>query len=263
MIVFGALVMLGSSATVAVPKLVAWWALGNVDQQKNTIPDQVLAKDIKGAINFLLLGTDEREGQLEEGARADSIMLVHIPATHDRVFMISFPRDLHVTIPPFPEVGMTDSWDTKINAAFSMGARPAGPGGSVWSRPTDLSAEGRSRGAALTMLTISDLVADTGGLKFNGWATVDFKGFEDVVNALGGVYMCVDTDVYSIHYWADGTWTGNPLHEDYGGRYGTGYHYVKGWCGDMAPWQALDYSRQRYELPHGDIDRNRHQQQLM
>src|SRR4029453_15794370 len=153
--------------------------------------------------------------------------------------------------------GMTN----KMNSAFSFGARTSGPGPTVWDREFDLSPEGRARGAELTMLTISNLVP--GGLKFNGAAIIDFKGFEAVVNALGGVHMCIDTDLYSIHYYPNGTKAGNPLHPDYGGHYGDGKHYVKGTCPDMQPWEALDYSRQRYELPNGDHDRQRHQQQLL
>jgi len=75
--------------------------------------------------------------------------------------------------------------------------------------------------------------------------------------------MCVDTDLYSIHYYPDGTKAGNPLHPQYGGHYGDGKHYKKDDCYDMQPWEALDYSRQRYELPNGDYDRQRHQQQLL
>jgi hypothetical protein len=74
--------------------------------------------------------------------------------------------------------------------------------------------------------------------------------------------MCIDTDLYSIHYYPNGTKAGNPLHEEYGGRYGTGKHYEID-CRDMAAWEALDYSRQRYNLPNGDYDRQRHQQQLL
>ena len=42
-------------------------------------------------------------------------------------------------------------------------------------------------------------------------AIIDFEGFDAVVHALGSVYMCVDQDVWSIHYWPDGSPAGNPL----------------------------------------------------
>lgn len=243
---------------VVVPRIASAWLFGDV-QQFDAIPDELKGADISGPINVLLLGTDDRNEAGVEGARTDSIVLVHIPATHDQVFMISLPRDARVEIPPFPDTNYVGG-SSKINGAFSFGARTAGPGPSVWDRATDLSPAGQGRGAALTMKTVSNLVP--GGLKFNGAAIIDFAGFEAVVNALGGVSMCVDTDLYSIHYYPDGAKAGNPLHEDYGGRYGTGKHYTVG-CYDMQPWEALDYSRQRYELPNGDYDRQRHQQQLL
>jgi anionic cell wall polymer biosynthesis LytR-Cps2A-Psr (LCP) family protein len=257
-IILGAVVMVISGLSVVVPKIATAWFAGNIDQV-DAIPEELRGTNIDGPINFLLLGMDDREGEGVGGVRADSIILVHIPAGHDRVFMISMPRDARVEIPPFPQTNYVGG-TSKINSAFSFGAKTAGPGPSMWDRDFDLSPEGRSRGAALTMLTISNLVP--GGLKFHGAGIIDFKGFEAVVNALGGVHMCIDTDLYSIHYYPDGTKSGNPLHEDYGNRYGTGKHYEIG-CRDMQPWEALDYSRQRYELPNGDYDRQRHQQQLL
>ncbi len=257
-IILGAVVMVISGLVVVAPKIASAWFTSGIPQVE-AIPEELRGTSIDGAINFLLLGMDDREGEGVDGVRADSIVLVHIPAGHDRIFMISMPRDARVEIPPFAQTNWPG--DTgKINAAFAFGARTAGPGPSVWDRKTDLSPEGRGRGAALTMLTISNLVP--GGLKFNGAAIIDFKGFEAVVNALGGVNMCIDTDLYSIHYHPNGEKAGNPLHEEYGGRYGTGYHYTIG-CRDLEPWEALDYSRQRYELPNGDYDRQRHQQQLL
>jgi LCP family protein required for cell wall assembly len=258
-VIIGAVVMVLGGGVVVVPKLASAWLFGDV-KQVDSIPDELLGKELSGPINFLLLGTDDRNEAGVEGARTDSIVLVHIPAAHDRVFMISMPRDARVDIPPYPDTGYVGG-TSKINAAFTFGAKPAGPGPSVWDRPQDMSPQGQARGAALTMKTISNLVP--GGLTFNGMAIIDFAGFEAVVNALGGVHMCVDTDLYSIHYYPDGRKAGNPLHEDYGGRYGTGKHYVYGQCYDMQPWEALDYSRQRYELPNGDYDRQRHQQQLL
>jgi anionic cell wall polymer biosynthesis LytR-Cps2A-Psr (LCP) family protein len=120
------------------------------------------------------------------------------------------------------------------------------------------------------MKVISNIVGDTGGLKFNGWATINFDGFDKVVQALGSVYMCFDEDVYSIHYWADST-PAVPHQADGSlynyasstGDYTRGYHYVKGQCRNLQPWEALDYSRQRYSMPDGDYGRQRHQQQLI
>jgi anionic cell wall polymer biosynthesis LytR-Cps2A-Psr (LCP) family protein len=257
-IVFGALAMVASVLTVAVPKVLASWVEDGLTEF-NAIPEELQGKDISGPINFLLLGIDERrEGSMsDELIRADSIMLVHIPTAHDRAYMISLPRDLLVDIPANPESGYDGAQD-KLAHAFAFGSM------NNWER--DASTDARERGVALTLRTISDIVP--GGLKFNGTAIIDFDGFDKVVEALGSVHMCVDMDVWSIHYWPDGTPAGNPLwggltDQPADGPYKSGYYYPKDWCGEMQPWQALDYSRQRYGLENTDYDLQRHQQQLM
>ena len=100
-IIIGAIVMVIGGGAVVVPKIAAAWLLGDVDRSAS-IPEELQGKDISGAINVLLLGTDDRPEAGAEGARTDSIVLVHIPAAHDRAFMISLPRDARVNIPPFP-----------------------------------------------------------------------------------------------------------------------------------------------------------------
>src|SRR6266545_4751550 len=55
---------------------------------------------IVGPLNFLLLGSDQRPGVNADGERSDTIIILHIPATMDRAYLISIPRDLRVAIPP-------------------------------------------------------------------------------------------------------------------------------------------------------------------
>lgn len=267
-VILGALVLLGSGGVVVGPTLMQRLLVPNDINAGAPIPDDIRGEDISGAINFLLLGMDNPDVPGQTDRRADSIVLVHIPPTHDVVYMISFPRDTQATIPAYPATGLNADWTTKINNAFFVGTRTTGPGPNVWERESDLSPEGRARGAELTMRAINNLVPGGLGLEFHGWATIDFEGFTTVVEALGGVHMCIDSDFYSIHYYPDGTFSGIPLwgglntDEPAGGPYGSGYHYTVG-CRDLEPWQALDYSRQRYGLPNSDYDRQRHQQQLL
>ena len=252
---FGVVVMVLSGMTVVGPKLAAAWFTKNI-QQIDAIPTDLVATSIDGPINFLLLGLDQREGEeAENRIRADSIVLVHIPAAHDVAYMISFPRDSWVEIPPFPETKFAGGYD-KINAAFANGAVTP----DIWG-DRDATPEGWSRGAELTMRTISNLVP--GGLKFNGVAIINFAGFEKVVEALGVIKeFCVDEEVHSIHYYPDGTRAFPDLNYTYGDHQTVGKHYPVG-CYDMQPWEALDYSRQRYGLSDGDYGRQRHQQQLL
>ncbi|HEY7223367.1 MAG TPA: LCP family protein [Micromonosporaceae bacterium] len=270
-IAFGVLVMVGSGLTVIVPKLVAHWALSNTPTV-NAIPTDIKAPDIKGPINFLLLGSDTRDsGGLSDIANADSIVLVHIPAAHNQVYMISLPRDLYVPIARDTETcADPGTHQNKINSAFGAGARD--DQGHIDTSPT-----GRAKGANLMLKTISCIVQDTGGLKFNGWATVNFDGFDKVVAAIGTVHMCTDTSwfpdqgIWSIHYYANGKQLPNNIASTAYYNYGNAAEratrdqraYYKKGCMDLKPWQALDLSRQRVQYSVGDYGRQQMQQRLL
>ena len=172
---------------------------------------------VTGPLNYLLIGSDQRAGNPDAGQRSDTIMIAHLPAGLDRAYLLSVPRDLLVEIPADAASGYAGGTD-KINAAFQFGN--GGRDGS------------RLLSATLTRLT---------GIRFDGAAIIDFTGFHRVIDLVGGVQMCVDTPVRSIH---------------------TGTMFDPG-CRDMDGAQALDYARQRYGLPDGDYDRQRHQQQLL
>jgi LCP family protein required for cell wall assembly len=123
--------------------------------------------------NWLIAGSDSRQGltpaqereystgQLQTSANglSDTIMILHIPAGGGRPILISVPRDSYVNI---PGVGMD-----KINAAFSLG------------------------GPALLAKTIQ---SDT-GLYINHFMDIGFGGFVNVVNAVGGVRMCLPSAI--------------------------------------------------------------------
>jgi anionic cell wall polymer biosynthesis LytR-Cps2A-Psr (LCP) family protein len=244
--IIGSVVMVVSGAVVIIPKVVASWATAGITEVPILPPEA--PKTIDGPINLLLLGMDQRTGvEAEDAIRADSIMIVHIPATHDKVYLISLPRDAEATIPDFPETDFI-GFTTKINASFAAGAQRNGT--------PDPSPEGRGRGAKLTMMTINKLVP--GGIPFNGAAVVNYDGFLSVLEVIGGVEMCVDEEVYSIHYYRDGRKV-PPGYFDLDD--GVGYHYPVG-CRAMEPWEALDFARQRH-LSDGDYGRQRHQQQLI
>jgi anionic cell wall polymer biosynthesis LytR-Cps2A-Psr (LCP) family protein len=242
-IILGSVVMVSSGLFVVVPKVLAAWAF------KDIVQAPILAdppKSIDGPINVLLLGMDQRDGAEAEGAiRADSIIIVHIPATHDKAYLISLPRDAEVDIPAYPKthfLGQT----TKINAAFAMGATKNGA--------PDSSPEGRTRGAELTAMTVNQLVP--GGLNFNAVAILNYDGFLSILQVIDGVDMCVDEEVWSIHYDRNGNKAKYGDLPD-----GVGKYYPKD-CYHMQPWEALDFARQRH-LADGDYGRQRHQQQLI
>ncbi|WP_405091725.1 LCP family protein [Micromonospora sp. NBC_01392] len=171
--------------------------------------------DLDGALNYLLIGSDHRPGANAADQRSDTILIVHVPAGMRQAYLISVPRDLLVAVPAAP--GWPGGQD-KVNAAYEHGG--GGEGGA------------RLLSATLTRLT---------GVRFDGAALVDFSGFTRVIDQLGGIRMCVDTPVRSIH---------------------TGTRFEPG-CQQMDGARTLDYVRQRYDLPNGDYDRQRHQQQML
>lgn len=130
---------------------------------------------VTGPLNFLLVGSDRRSYNPDMGERSDTIIMAHVPRTLDRVYLISIPRDLLVTIPPFPETNFPGD-RTKINAAFQYG-------------------HGGRSGVQLLSATLAKLT----GVRFDGAAAVDFDGLKGAVGALGGVRMCVDVRTVSIH----------------------------------------------------------------
>ncbi len=174
-------------------------------------------RDGGGPLNFLLIGSDVRSGYPDEGQRSDTIIVVQINKERTGAHLVSIPRDLLVDIPEFPPTEFYGSRE-KINAAFHFG------GGSVG-------------GVQLLSATLAQLA----NIKFDGAAVIDFGGFEKVIDLLGGVRLCVDTEVTSIH---------------------TNRHFALG-CQVFNGAEALDYSRQRYGLENGDYDRQRHNQQLL
>lgn len=134
-------------------------------------PDIAGKCDVRSC-NYLLLGSDSRAGLSKEEQiafgtdqdiggenRSDTIILVHTEPKQRRAIFLSFPRDLWVEI---PGRGMG-----KINSAFEGGVDGGGP--------------------ARVARTITNLT----GLRINHVLYVDLAGFQGLVDALGGVEMCV------------------------------------------------------------------------
>lgn len=115
-------------------------------------------------VNILLIGSDSRGS---EAGNSDSIILVHMDSQLGFISMLSFARDLWVNI---PGVGQA-----KINAAYAAGER-AGTGG-----------------PGKVIETIKELT----GQQVNGFVEVDFAGFAELVDDLGGVYIDVDRKYFN------------------------------------------------------------------
>lgn len=137
-------------------------------------------------LNILVMGSDSRAGENEmvdrsgesPGMRSDTTMIVHIAADRDRVDIVSIPRDTLVDIPScyLPDGSRTPAQTSAMfNSAFMTGGRTGDVGA----------------GAACTILTVEALT----GLYIDDFVVVDFTGFVNVVDALGGVAMYIPEDI--------------------------------------------------------------------
>ncbi|WP_182876962.1 LCP family protein [Microbispora sp. H10670] len=126
-----------------------------------------------GAINVLLVGSDTRAGDnkrygqhlVNDGERTDTIMLLHVSPNRDAATLLSFPRDSMVLIPACYSRNKTliPAHTGMINSAFSDG------------------------GMICTRRTIESLT----NIRIDHFMKVDFTGFKNIVNALGGIQICL------------------------------------------------------------------------
>jgi LCP family protein required for cell wall assembly len=164
-------------------------------------------------MNVLVLGSDSRDPSATAGTRSDTMMLLHLDADHRHAYLISIPRDTWLYVPASAD-GRNGDTMAKINAAYSWGGAP---------------------------LAVQTVEAFT-GVRVDHVLVIDFAGFQQVVDALGGVDLTVDQTITSIF----------PPHRTFiqGQRHFTGA-------------EALDYVRQRYQFADGDFTRQQHQQEFL
>jgi LCP family protein required for cell wall assembly len=176
-------------------------------------PDKV-AKDAK---NLLILGSDTRDPSNTGGSRSDTIILAHLPKGRESAQLISIPRDTWVFVPKSKD-GNHGGREAKINAAFAWGGIP------------------------LMVQTVEKYT----GVRIDNVALVDFSGFQEIVDALGGVDINVDKAFTSTHSLLPG-----------------GRREFKAGKQTMDGAMALDYARERYAFADGDFTRIKHQQQVI
>jgi LCP family protein required for cell wall assembly len=241
--VFGALLMVLSGGAIVGSKVLIGQATGSIDQADLLGGAGKAGKGLDGPIDMLLLGVDKRASWKAEDTRADTIIILHVPATHDQAYLLSIPRDTEVQAPPFEKSGYKGG-TAKATEVFYHGSQ----NGAGWAGGAQLMAE-----------TIRNMT----GIRFDGAAIIDFNGFRGVIDALGSVRMCADQRVRSHHLvrMTDGKIQSIEDAKASGEEYTPIVHEVG--CRDMKGWEALDFARQRYGLKNGDYDRQRHQQQLI
>lgn len=169
--------------------------------------------------NIVLLGIDKRDDEPIDGTRSDTIILASVdPATHS-VAMVSIPRDLWVSIPGCTPAGGCVAGQQRINVAHAVG------------------------GPELTKRTI----ASDFGIKVDYYARVDFRGFEQMIDAVNGVVVDVERPIKDDEY---------PT-EDYG--------YQRLYVTPGPQWMdgptALKYARSRHDST--DFSRAMRQQRVL
>jgi LCP family protein required for cell wall assembly len=224
---------LGAASTIGY----LYYEFGQVDRV-SIAPGRLTSVADAAPQNFLLVGSDSRafvqRGSADEtsfgntsdagaGGRADTIILVRVDPSHGRAAMLSFPRDLWL-----PIAGTNHS--QRINTAFAGGPQQ---------------------------------LIDTIKLNFNvsiqHYAQVDFKGFKELVDAIGGITIYLASPVRDYSY-ADG-------------RSLTGLHIEQTGCVHVNGTQALAYVRSRHfqykengrwkSDPTGDLGRINRQQDFI
>ncbi|MDG4657185.1 LCP family protein [Ectobacillus antri] len=164
----------------------------------------------KKPFTVLLMGVEDYSSGGHNG-RTDSLIVAAVNPKTQRVTMMSIPRDSYVSIP-----GRTKK--DKINAAYAYG------------------------GEQLTIDTVEQLLR----IPIDHYTKIDFNGFKQIVDAVGGVTVDVPFDFVE----------GSDLNPRKGITFKKGKQHLNG-------EEALAYARMRKHDPRGDFGRADRQRQLL
>jgi LCP family protein required for cell wall assembly len=193
---------------------------GNLDvvdlsQQLENRPEKKQVEGPSEPLNILVMGSDERFGPNSDGsARSDTTILMHLSADRQRAYGISIPRDSLVTRPSCKTEDGTripGGTDVMWNEAFALG------------------------GPACTIQQFEQ----TTGVFVDHYIVVNFESFENMVDAIDGVPVCIPEPVV------------DPEH----------HINIPAGTREIEGKEALSYVRARYTLGDGsDISRIKRQQ---
>ncbi|KQT02312.1 hypothetical protein ASG23_02990 [Cellulomonas sp. Leaf395] len=134
-------------------------------------------------VNLLIIGSDDRSGENatiggeNDGMASDTTIVAHVSADRSRVELVSIPRDLKTDR---PSCTMSDGTttpartDRQFNEAFALG----------WTEGQDIASASGCTWKTVELLT---------GVRLDGLVLVDFVGLRDMVDAIGGVPICLPT----------------------------------------------------------------------
>lgn len=178
-------------------------------------------------INILVMGLDRRPTEGEEPTRADTIFILRVDPVTDKAAILGIPRDLLVEIPS--EDG-SFTYEDRINTVYAAGEL------------------GEYDGGGIQMLK-DVLGAEPFNIPIDKHVIIDFEGFKELIDALGGIEVDVTEEVY------DPTYSDTELPGDY-----LPQHFYPG-VQEMDGVTALAYSRIRFSSD--DLDRIQRQQRVI
>lgn len=182
--------------------------------------------EFDGQINVLVMGLDRRPSEGDLPTRTDTMFVVTIDGPSKTAGILGIPRDLWVEIPTRDG---TSFYEARINTAYLTGEQQDYPGG----------------GPGLA----KEVVERNLGVAIDHYVVIDFEGFIEAIDELGGVDVFVEEEIYDPFY------SETELPGD--------FHPLNFQVGmlHMDGQTALDYSRTRYG--NSDLDRIRRQQQVI
>ncbi len=184
----------------------------NAESELENRPEVVEAEGPKQPLNVLIMGSDARFDDAAFGQRSDTTILLHVSADRKRAYGISIPRDSLVNRPACRKGQVPAKTDAMWNEAFSISA-------------------------GCTMQQFEQLT----DIRLDHHVIVDFPGFKDMVNAVGGVNMCIPEEIVDEKYLMTTIPAGKSV--------------------KLQGQQALDYVRVRHGVGDGsDISRAKRQQ---
>lgn len=181
----------------------------------STTVETYISKKVIGTTNILIAGI---WGKWHDGSDlTDSIMLASLDGDKNTVTLLSIPRDLYIAYP----VGR---WAGRINSLYDIGKRDD-----------------------VGIRYLSDKVSEITGQAIDHYMVIDFSGFQDIIDTLGGVEIDVPTDIIDREYPND--------------NWGYTTFRVNKWPQIFDGATALKYARSRHST--SDFDRSNRQQLLI
>ncbi len=177
-------------------------------------------------INILVVGIDRRPRDGDSPSRTDTIFIVHVDPKTKTTGILGIPRDLWVDIPYRSGSG---TYEDRINTVYVAGEL-----------------NGYDQGG---MELLKEVISNDFSIDINTYVMVDFAGFEEIIDALGGVDVDVPDEVYDPRY------SESELPGDYDPQ-----HFYPG-TQHMDGSTALAYSRIRFSSD--DLDRIQRQQRVI